>query len=71
VNIVDDTIEDIFPYIIECKNQESWSIRDIIGDNVDRKSNPFIKYWDQIQIEIETYTKRYNKQKYGLLVFSK
>ncbi len=71
VNIVDTNIETIFPYVIECKNQEIWDIRDIIGDNVNKKSSPFIKYWDQIEKEVKYYNSKYNLKKYGLLVFSK
>ena len=71
INIIDQNIEEKFPYIIECKNQEIWNIRDLIGNNINKKSNPFIKYWNQIEREIKNYNKKYKNKKYGLLIFSK
>lgn len=71
INIVDSEIESIFPFIIEAKNQEKWKISDLLSENVNRKSNPFISYLNQLNEEVETYYKRYNIYKKGLLVFSK
>ncbi len=71
INIIDSEIEARFPFIIEAKNQEKWKLSDLLSDNVNRKSNPFISYLEQLNVEVETYYKRYNVHKKGLLIFSK
>jgi len=72
INILDSNIESKFPFLIEVKNQEKWKFSDLLGDNVNRKSNPFVLFWKQIEDhEIKTFEKRYNVNKPGLLVFSK
>jgi len=57
-------IEEKFPFVIECKNNERWKFNDIFGKGTENKSNIFLEFINQ------TNQKRYD-DKYGLIVFSK
>lgn len=67
IDIIHPEIEKIFPFIVECKNQEKWKLNDLLGKGISNKSNPFKSYIKQIKEEL----KRTNENKIGLLVFSK
>ncbi len=64
IDIIHPEIEKQFPFVIECKNNEKWKLRDLIGAGKSNKSNPFKQF-------IKQNAKDVSKRKYGLIVFSK
>jgi hypothetical protein len=64
IDIIHPEIEKQFPFVIECKNNEKWKLRDLIGSGVVNKSNIFKQFIEQSLNELED-------NDFGLIVFSK
>lgn len=65
IDIIHPGIEEIFPFVIECKNQEKWRMRDLFGMARNNKSNPFYSFILQSEKELKS------KDQIGMIVFSK
>jgi hypothetical protein len=65
IDIIHPDIEKIFPFVIECKNQEKWRMRDLFGMARNNKSNPFYSFIIQSEKELK------DNNQIGMIVFSK
>lgn len=65
LSILHPEFEKVFPFIIECKNREEIKFKFLLGEASLNKSNPFIKYIKQNELDLK------DTDKSGLIVFSK
>lgn len=66
-----DISTDLIDFVIECKNREDWNIKHLLGKDKETQSNPFLKFLEQNEKEVEDYNVRYNDKRHGVIVFSK